>query len=118
MACRNEKDVTRDARMQIQRYFQDKKVLNRVDLYSESSVKILMETDFDSGLEYAHNYLLHHIEEPQGWDNSILKWEVHVLLNMLEEMRDLNIPKSHQPGMVLLHFKHCFGLKIPDPKSL
>ena len=111
-------DVAQLAKECIQKYFRSKNVVIDEDICSTHSIQTLLRTDYEMGIEYAHNHLLSKLRKPTNWNDPTLSWQVFCLLKLLEDMRQLEIPRAFQPGMTLLFFKFCKGWQIPDPPPL
>ena len=91
----------------------------KAELFCDSNLKTVMRTRFDKRWEvFVHGQCLPLIPNTEGYDIESVTWEIHSLLRILDEMGQLWIPAYFRPGMVLLHFKICWGVKIPPPPLL
>lgn len=88
-------------------------------LLSDFCLKTVLRTQFDDTWEYyVHNTCLPVIPNRECKDLGNLTWEVYSLLQILDEMGKMWIPKEFRPGMTLLYFKFCKGVEIPPDFSL
>lgn len=89
-------------------------------LLSDSSIKTVLRTRFDKDWEeFVHHECLTTIPvSPEYKLENLLPWAVRCLIDLLESMEPLLIPKEFRPGLTLLYFKFCKGVKIPPPPPL
>jgi hypothetical protein len=109
----------------ITEFFQEKQWfcggdIPRRDLLSDSSLKTVLRTQFDKNWEeFVHQKCLVTIPlDPAYKLESHLPWSVRCLIDLLYSMEVAKIPKEFKPGIVLLYFKFCKGVKIPPPPIL
>jgi len=89
------------------------------ELLSDFSVTTVLRTQFDDRcFGFLHSECLSHISNTEGYDNVSLSWEIHCLLQLIKGLKAKGIAKEFQPGMLLLYFKFCKGVKIPPPPLL
>jgi hypothetical protein len=118
------KDIGEFAQDCILAYFKDKDwfcggPIPQRELTAETSIKTVLRTRFDDRcFNFIHEECLPTIPNLTDWSQVGVSWEVHCLLELLEDMRACWIPKEFQPGMVLLYFKFCKGVKILPPPLL
>jgi hypothetical protein len=112
----DDKDSAKDS---LKMFFRDKRVVVPRDMIlSDRAVSTVINTPFEEGFDYAHEHLLPRIPRDPNYYEPTMKWEVHNLLKLLANMRSLEIPKTHHPGLTLLYFHFCKGWDIPDPPPL
>lgn len=101
-------------------YFEDKHwyiggKIPESELLSKDSIKTVLKTQFDEEtFSFIHEVCLPKIAQDPTYKESI-PWTIVCLISMLSEMGRLCIPKYCQPGIILLYFKFCKGVKIPNP---
>lgn len=84
-------------------------------LLSEESIKMVLRTPFDDPtFDFIHENCLSNEIAPRWYKERGVPWSVTFLIQMLKEIKSLGIPKEFQPGLVLLYFKFCKGVKIPS----
>lgn len=90
------------------------------DLFSDASIKTVLRTTFcKEWEEFVHAKCLPTIPlDPSYKAAAHLPWTVRCLIDLLDSMGSCAIPKEFRPGMVLLYFKFCKGVKIPPPPIL
>ena len=93
-------------------------VVSRSMILSDYAISTVLNTDYDFGFDYAHRHLLSRVPCNPRYNEPSLRWQVHVLLKLLADMRSKGIPKIHHPGLTLLFFHFCEGFPIPDPPPL
>jgi hypothetical protein len=103
-------------------FFQDKAwycggKIPRHDLFSDSSIRTVLRTQFDSNWEACvHHKCLSTVPVDHTYRlEAHLPWTVRYLIDLIYSMGLLSIPKEFRPGMVLLYFKFCKGVKIIPP---
>lgn len=108
----------------IESFFKDKsyfcggKIPNS-ELSSSNSIKtVLRFKNDDHTFEYIHTKCLRKIPRPKHIVSKSIPWTVQFLISLLEDMKGKKLPKEFQPGLVLLYFKFCKGLPIPQPPAL
>lgn len=85
------------------------------ELYSNSSIETVLRGQFDDiTFDFIHNECLIKIPQPKDFKITKIPWTVTFLLNLLNEMKQLGLPKDFQPGLLLLYFKFCKGMKVPS----
>lgn len=107
-------------------YFADKRKhdlteITKEELLSDFCLKTVLRTQFDDRcFDYIHSQCLVKVIKPENeaYDDPTLDWTVHVLLGLLQELMALELPKAFQPGLLLLYFKFCHGIEIPQPPIL
>jgi hypothetical protein len=91
----------------------------RRELISEFSITTVLRTQYDDRcFGFIHSECLPRIPNIEGHDNLTVSWEVHCLLQLIDELQKMHVPKELQPGLLLLYFKFCKGVKIPPPPLL
>jgi hypothetical protein len=114
-------DVKKLAKSSIEDYFKTKNwfaggPIPKQELLSDQSIKTVLNTPFDdSTFTFIHENCLVKIPQPSSYTEPSLPWTVEFLLELLREMKSLGLPKDFQPGLVLLYFKFCRGMAIPNP---
>ena len=89
------------------------------ELLANSSVKTVLRTQYDACcFDFIHDECLPLIPDIEGWDNVTVPWTVHNLLLLFHELGEKGIPPEFRPGLLLLYFKFCKGVKIPPPPLL
>jgi len=112
------------AEMYIQLFFLEKSwfcggLIPQCELISDSSIQTVLRTQFSEHcFKFIHEECLPRIPNNKGYDDNSIPWEIHYLLNLLEGLRTVGVPKEYQPGLLLLYFKFCKGMKIPPPPLL
>lgn len=117
-------DVRADATICINLFLKDKnyfcggKIPER-ELNSDVAQQTVLYTEFDDRcFEFIHDHCLTLFPKHPKYRDNTVPWTVHCLLGMLRELKSLGIPKQNQPGLILLYFKYCFDVKIPEPLML
>jgi len=91
----------------------------QIEIISEFAQKTVLQTQFDDRcFDFLHEYCLPLIPVNPEYDEPTVTWTVHALINLLSELKRLDIPKEFQPGLLLLYFKFCYGVEIPPPPLL
>ena len=114
-------DIQKDAFACISLYFKGKSwfcggpIPSRI-LLSEDSVKVVLRTSWNDQWEhFVHEKCLPTIPEPIDYDEGVhLPWSVRYLIDLIYSMGKVSIPKEWRPGMVLLYFKFCKGINVPQ----
>ena len=89
------------------------------ELLSEESIKTILRTPFDDAtFTFLHEHCLIRVPQPDSYTEKSVPWTVAFLISLLGEMKALGLPKDFQPGLALLYFKFCKGLKVPPPPLL
>jgi len=89
------------------------------ELLADSSVKTVLRTQHDARcFDFIHNECLPRIPNTEGWDNVSVPWTVRCLLLLIHDLEIFGIPPEFRPGILLLYFKFCKGVKIPPPPLL
>ncbi len=116
-------DLERLAKGSLRVYFANKKKhdgteIAENELLSDFCLKTVLRTQFDDRcFDYIHNKCLAKLikHEDDTYCDPTLTWTVHTLLGLLQELMSLELPKAFQPGLLLLYFKFCHGIEIPQP---
>jgi hypothetical protein len=88
--------------------------ISKEELLYEENINILLNTCFDSKtFDFIHDYCLISISKPCNYKEKI-PWTVNFLIKLLEEMIFFKVPKELHSGLILLYFKFCKGIKIPN----
>ena len=86
------------------------------ELVSEFAQKTILNTEFDDeNYEFIHDRCLPLLPVNPAYQDMTVPWTVHSLIGLINELKALEIPKERQTGLILLYFKFCFGVKIPEP---
>ena len=113
-------DIEKIAIDSISSFFANKKwfvggKIPHCELYSNSSVKTVLRGKFDdTTFDFIHNECLTRIPKPKDFKVTKIHWTVTFLLKLLNEMKQLGLPKDFQPGLLLLYFKFCKGIRVPS----
>lgn len=106
----------------IRLFFKDKKYfcggpIPERELVSDFALQTFLRTEFDDRcFDFIHEHCLSSFKVDPEYEDATVPWEVHCLLGLLDDLKSLIIPKEHHPGMLLLYFKFCHGVKIlPHP---
>jgi hypothetical protein len=84
------------------------------ELYTDDNIKTVLRTqNDDKTFEFIHERCLSRIPKNPSYRESTVPWTVHLLLWLLQDMKNLRLPKDFQPGLLLLYFKLCKGISIP-----
>jgi hypothetical protein len=117
-------DIKKCAEDCLLEFFEDKRLPNGQPiphgfLLSDFSVKTVMRSQFDDRcFNFLHSECLPLIPKHPGYDEPTVPWTVHCLLLLIKQMCSRGVPKEFQPGLLLLYFKFCFGVKILPPPLL
>jgi len=117
-------NIQKDAEKSIRTFFGDKSwfcggPIPQSELQADWAVKIVLRTHFDEAVfRFIHEECLAKIPADPSYKDPSVPWTVHTLLSLLDGMRSYGISKDFQPGLLLLYFKFCKGLKIPPPPLL
>lgn len=107
----------------IHRYFENKRYyiggpIPNSMLFSEQSVLTVLKCSFENGFVFVMDYLnencLPKLRPDSHYKDPTVSWTSHFVLQLLSEMMSLEIPQNFKPGLMLLYFKFCKGMKIPD----
>lgn len=115
-----EEDIRLLAAQSIKAYFADKSYfcggpIPSKELNSEKSIKLVMRTQNDDPtFNFIHDECLAKLSRPKHLRSCTVPWTVKLLLGLINDMKKKQLPKDHQPGLILLDFKFCKGLSIPD----
>lgn len=94
----------------------DGKRFLKSELLDDVNIRTVMKTQFDDNcFDFIHSECLPLIPNSVGYHNRTVPWTVHCLLGLIYLFGEFGIPKEFQPGMLLLYFKLCFGVRIPPP---
>lgn len=86
------------------------------DLFSDDSIKTVLRTPFDDKtFTFLHEECLVKVPQASWYTETSVPWTVAFLIQLINEMKSLGLPKDFQPGLLLLYFKFCKGIKIPPP---
>lgn len=102
-------------------FFENKKwfaggKIPQCELLSDSSVDVVLKTPFnESSFGFFHDCCLSKISCPKDFVDEGVPWEVCYLISLLREMKIYGLPKDFQPGFLMLFFKFCKGINIPQP---
>lgn len=89
------------------------------ELISDFSIKTVLRTQFDERcFDFIHYKCLPLVPNIENFKDNTVTWEVHCLLQLINELKSLGVPKEFQPGIILLYFKFCKGQKILLPPLL
>jgi hypothetical protein len=123
------KELKELARFNIESFFADKSYhcggpIPQSILLSDDSVMTVLGTTVDLWREWEEReiYPLLRIERDQindrtSYHNRSVSFPVHYTLRLVQNLRDHNVPKRLQFGMMLLYYNFCKGFKIPDPPT-
>lgn len=85
------------------------------ELTSDWAVQTVLLTPFEDKIfDYIHSECLSNIPSDPNYSNPGVPWSIHVLLDLINDLRSLDIAKDFQPGLLLLYFKFCRGIEIPE----
>lgn len=85
-------------------------------LFSEDSIKTVLRTPFDDEtFKFIHNKCLTTVKKPFSYTEKTVPWSVTFLIKLINEMKSLGLPKELQPGLLLLYFEFCKGVKVLIP---
>lgn len=88
-------------------------------LLSDHSVKTLLRNELDDRVfDYIHENCLSRMRPDPEYSDPSVPWSIHFLLQLLYDMQARELPKDYFPGLLLLYFKFCHGIEIPDPPLL
>ncbi len=91
----------------------------RRELYTDNNIKTILRTPFDDKtFKFIHEECLTKVDQPRWYTEKTVSWQVTFLIQLLNEMKALGLPKDFQPGLVLLYFKFCVGVNVPPPPML
>lgn len=111
----------------IEKFFADKRFhcggpIPQNLLVTPENVMTVMGTSSEACSQFEDKYIypLLKIEKDQMHDQHTyscrgVPFQVHYTLRLIQNLRDKDIPKRFQFGMILLYYKLCKGFKIPDP---
>ena len=89
------------------------------ELTTEFAQKTVLHTQFDDRcFDFLHEVCLPLFPVDPEYDEPPVPWTVHKLLGLIADLKNLEIPKEFQPGLLLLYFKFCHGVEIPPPPLL
>ena len=117
-------DLKKLAHQSIESYFKDKfwfvgGPIPFKELFSDNSLKTVIRTPFDDEtFDFIHEECLTKISQPPSYKEKSVPWSVTFLIQLLNEMKALGLPKDFQPGLLLLYFKFCVGVTIPLPPMI
>lgn len=96
-------------------YFGKKLDIKQFNL--KNDILTLIKTPFDDfTFDFVHKKCLPCIPKPIYFLDEGIPWPVVFLIKLLEDMKKLNLPKEFHPGLILLYFKYCKGVDIPNPR--
>jgi hypothetical protein len=122
----NLKDLRALAQASIQVFFADKKYhcggpIPKAMLICEESIRTVLGTTIEAAMDYEEKFIYPHLRcekdqlhKSRGWHDPSVPFNVHYTLLLIQELRDKGIPKCFQFGMILLYYKFCKGLEIPE----
>ena len=102
-------------------FFENKKwfaggKIPQCELLSDNSVDVVLKTPFnESSFSFFHDCCLSKISCPKDFVDEGVPWEVCYLISLFREMKIYGLPKDFQPGFLMLFFKFCKGINIPQP---
>jgi hypothetical protein len=107
--------VRAEVRLHLQNFFADKSYhfggpIDQRHLTNESHVNLILSTPFCDGVDQCYAVM------PRPNDPNFD--EVKALLELLNDVKGRHIPKEFQAGVMLLYYKLCKGMKIPEKKEL
>lgn len=108
----------------IEKFFSDKfdpegNLLSIQELITDQNIHLVISTPFDDPtFDFIHEECLSKLSKPKNYRNTNISWPVYKLLELLGNLKDCNIIKEHQPGMLLLYFKFCLGVEIEKLNSV
>lgn len=112
------------AQWSIEAFFEDKSYfiggpIPNNELLSDDSILLLLRaTSTDKLFNFIHEECLEKLRQPLHWSHSkMVPWTIDTLIGLLKDMHRNFIPKDFEPGLLLLYFKFCKGLKIPSAAS-
>lgn len=107
-----------EARKQLANFFQDKKFycggpIPNTMLMSQLSITTVMSVEFMSGIDMIYDvFKVNGLKPPKDYAEDI-DYDIHYLLQLLNETKKCNVLRSFQSGMMLLYLKYCKGYRIP-----
>lgn len=111
-------DVEQFACQCMEAFFRNKKnfigksILNS-ELYSRLNLDIVIKTKFDDEtFKFIHENCLTIFPQEKWYKDTTVPWTVYVLLELINELKSLRVPKELQTGMLLVYFKLCHGIKL------
>lgn len=119
-------DLTKLVHESIRLFFEDKTRFDGTpipseSLFSEHSFNTVLKSMFDGRtFDYIHCHCLSQLIPPDSYssDGPGDTWGVRFLLSLLRDLKSKGLPKEFQPGLLLLYFKFCMGMRIPPPPLL
>lgn len=114
-------DLRESVLQNIKDFFEDKSwfvggPIPECELLADLSVDLILRTPFDECIfDFIHQNCLPKVPTPKDFVDQGVPWTVTFLIKLLNEMKSFNIPKDFQPGFVLLFFKLCKGVRVPEP---
>jgi len=115
-------DLSDYAKNIIKIFFMNKKdyIGKKLDINNfnlDKDILTLIKTPFDEfTFNFIHDNCLPCIDKPIDFLNEGISWPVVFLIKLIGDMKQLNLPKEFQPGLILLYFKYCKGVDIPNPR--
>lgn len=87
-------------------------------LYSEQSINLVLSTEFCKGVDLCYEALTT-VRAPKNHDEEeTVPWDIYMVLNLIAEVRAMQIPKDFQAGIMLLYLKLCKGARMPEKNEV
>jgi hypothetical protein len=107
--------VKAEAKLHLQNFFSDKQYhfggpIDRNHLTSDDHLNLVLSTPLCDGIDQCYAVM----PKPDDPDFD----DVKSLLELLKDVKGRQIPKEFQAGVMLLYYKICKGVKIPEKKVL
>lgn len=80
-------------------------------LLSKNSIDFLLNTDFDSGIDYCYSKITPQFNDTPLRFPDDLAWDIRVVVKLGRDAGALGIPICYRAGLILLYFKFCQGAK-------
>jgi len=86
-------------------------------LYSQDNFRRVVSTPFHAGIDLCYDLFQEcEIQKPICFDDEAIDWDIYYMLNLLADARRCRVPIHLQPGVMVVYFKICHGLRVPDVK--